>query len=76
MHVSSAAIAASFAKWPLIAKLAVKATFAFPFVFHSLNGIRHLVWDMGGLLTNQGVIKSGWTVIGLTAVGTLGLFFL
>ncbi|CCF55487.1 hypothetical protein KAFR_0A00490 [Kazachstania africana CBS 2517] len=39
--------------------------------FHSFNGIRHLVWDTGRQLSNQGVIRTGYVVIGLsTLVGT------
>ena len=72
----SAGLAAGFGKLPLLVKLAIKAVYATPFVFHCVNGIRHLMWDMGWGLRNQAVIKTGWVTVGLTAVGTLGLLFL
>ncbi|KAJ7813167.1 succinate dehydrogenase cytochrome b560 subunit [Mycena olivaceomarginata] len=36
-------------------KYAGKAILAAPFAFHSLNGMRHLAWDMGKFMTNQKV---------------------
>lgn len=45
-QVSSAAMVAGVAKWPVIVKVMAKMGLGFPFVFHSLNGVRHLVWDM------------------------------
>lgn len=74
-QLSSAALAASFAKWPVIAQLGAKLFAAFPFVFHSLNGLRHLTWDTGASLTNAQVSRTGWTVVGLTVAGSLGLAF-
>ncbi|EJU04933.1 hypothetical protein DACRYDRAFT_20514 [Dacryopinax primogenitus] len=56
-------------------KLTTKAIFAYPFVFHSLNGVRHLVWDSGYFLTVKGAYSTGYTVLGLTALlGTAVLF--
>jgi succinate dehydrogenase (ubiquinone) cytochrome b560 subunit len=42
-NFDSAAVISSVAAMPLVAKVGLKATIAFPFVFHCLNGIRHLV---------------------------------
>jgi succinate dehydrogenase (ubiquinone) cytochrome b560 subunit len=64
-------LAASFAALPVVAKVLLKATMAFPFVFHSLNGLRHLSWDMLVGLNNKAVIQTGWTVVGLSAAATL-----
>jgi succinate dehydrogenase (ubiquinone) cytochrome b560 subunit len=75
-HLESASIAASFAALPIIAKVGIKMLYSLPFVFHSVNGLRHLVWDSGASLTNKQVIVTGWTVVGLTALGTLALPFL
>lgn len=30
---------------------ALKMTLAFPFAFHTVNGVRHLFWDLGKFLT-------------------------
>ncbi|KIX98682.1 uncharacterized protein Z520_05983 [Fonsecaea multimorphosa CBS 102226] len=75
-HLESASLAASFAALPVILKVGLKALVAFPFTFHGLNGIRHLIWDTGAAFTNQQVIWTGWTVVGLSVVSALGLTFL
>jgi succinate dehydrogenase (ubiquinone) cytochrome b560 subunit len=72
-HLESAVLAASFGAWPIAAKVAVKALAAFPFVFHSLNGLRHLAWDFGKTITNQQVKTTGWIMIGATTVTSLYL---
>jgi succinate dehydrogenase (ubiquinone) cytochrome b560 subunit len=74
-HIESSVLAASFAAWPVALKAAAKATVAFPFVFHSLNGLRHLAWDLGIGFAKQQVIRTGWFVIGLSAVSTAYLTF-
>jgi succinate dehydrogenase (ubiquinone) cytochrome b560 subunit len=75
-HLETASLAAAFATWPLAAKVLVKMGLAFPFTFHSFNGIRHLVWDVGAQLKNQQVIRTGWTIVGLSVVSALGLAFI
>ena len=59
-----------------MAKMGLKAFFAFPFTFHAMNGVRHLVWDTGSQFTNKQVIRTGWTVVGLSVASALGLTFL
>ncbi|KAF3941065.1 hypothetical protein ABW19_dt0204643 [Dactylella cylindrospora] len=54
-------------------KLAVKAPLAACFSYHSLNGVRHLIWDVGKELSVRGVYRTGYGVLGLTVVSTLGL---
>ncbi|KAF8425544.1 succinate dehydrogenase cytochrome b subunit family protein [Tirmania nivea] len=72
-HLESATLAAAFGALPLAAKLGVKAVVAAPFSFHCWNGIRHLVWDTGKFLDLKGVYATGYTVLGLTALTTVGL---
>ncbi|KAK5938077.1 cytochrome b subunit of succinate dehydrogenase, Sdh3p [Knufia obscura] len=74
-HLESASLAAAFAAWPIVAKVLAKFVFAWPFTYHSINGIRHLVWDMGSTLTNKEVIYTGWAVVGISVVTALGLVF-
>lgn len=50
--------------------IAIKTVLALPFSYHTANGIRHLIWDFGKFLTNDGVVKSGYTVLLLTAILT------
>jgi succinate dehydrogenase (ubiquinone) cytochrome b560 subunit len=72
-HMEPSVLAASFAAWPVVAKVAAKMTVAAPFVFHTFNGLRHLVWDFGVAFSKTTVARTGWTVIAITAIGTLYL---
>ncbi|KAF2140190.1 uncharacterized protein K452DRAFT_288956 [Aplosporella prunicola CBS 121167] len=72
-HLESQSLAAAFGALPIAAKIGFKTVFALPFTFHSFNGIRHLVWDMGKTLTNRAVMQTGWFVVGLSLVSALGL---
>jgi len=71
--LDSATIVSTAASLPVAAKLATKTALASPFVFHSLNGIRHLIWDMGYSLNLKGVYTSGYIVLGGTVLGSLYL---
>lgn len=75
-HLDSATVAAAFGALPFLAKFSLKTVMTFPFVYHCMNGVRHLMWDLGRGITNQQVIKSGWTVVGLSTLSTLILAFL
>jgi succinate dehydrogenase (ubiquinone) cytochrome b560 subunit len=75
-HLESASLVASFAALPLVIQVLLKAGFALPFTFHSLNGLRHLTWDTGTAFTNKQVIVTGWTVIGVSVAAALGLTFM
>ena len=46
-HLDVASIAAAFGSLPVAAKVGIKGLIAFPFAFHSINGLRHLTWDTG-----------------------------
>lgn len=72
-HLDSASIAAAFAAWPAFLQVSTKLFFALPFTFHSFNGLRHLVWDTGSAFRNSQVVKTGWTVVGLSVISALGL---
>jgi succinate dehydrogenase (ubiquinone) cytochrome b560 subunit len=72
-HLDSATIAAAFGAWPVAAKILTKFVVAMPFTYHSINGVRHLVWDMGKEFANKSVIRTGWTVVGLSTATALGL---
>jgi succinate dehydrogenase (ubiquinone) cytochrome b560 subunit len=75
-HLESASMVAAMAALPIAAKVALKATLALPFTYHCMNGVRHLIWDTGRALTNPAIIKSGWTVIGLSVTSAIALAFL
>ncbi|KZP22609.1 cytochrome b subunit of succinate dehydrogenase, Sdh3p [Athelia psychrophila] len=61
---------------PDAVKYAGKAILAAPFAFHSWNGLRHLSWDMGKLLTVKAAYSSGYAVLGATAISTVALVFM
>ncbi|KAI4765792.1 hypothetical protein E4T51_01219 [Aureobasidium sp. EXF-12344] len=67
-HVESASLAASFAAWPAALAIFAKLVASFPFTYHSFNGLRHLMWDLGKGITNKQVQVTGWTVVGLSVV--------
>ena len=67
---------ATAAAWPAAVKAGLKAFYAFPFFFHSFNGLRHLAWDVGIGFKNQQVIRTGWTAVGLTVAFSLYYTFL
>lgn len=62
-------------KVPRWADWTMKGSAAYLFAFHFGNGIRHLVWDLGKEVTNPGVIKTGYAVLALTAIGGTALLF-
>jgi succinate dehydrogenase / fumarate reductase cytochrome b subunit len=59
----------------LIFKLALKAI-TFCGVYHLLNGIRHLVWDLGYGYSLASMRKSGWSVVILSLALTFYLWSL
>ena len=73
--MESSVVAASFAAWPVALKALAKFTVALPFTFHTLNGLRHLAWDTGAGFAKQTVIRTGWFVVGLTALSSAYLAF-
>ncbi|KAL2866244.1 succinate dehydrogenase cytochrome b560 subunit [Aspergillus lucknowensis] len=75
-HLESASMAAAFGALPLLAKVGLKGFFAWPFTYHCLNGLRHLMWDLGRGITNKQVIQTGWTVVGASAAAALFLALL
>ncbi|KAF8313502.1 uncharacterized protein EI90DRAFT_3036764 [Cantharellus anzutake] len=50
-----------------------KAIVAFPFTFHSLNGLRHLSWDLGAFLSVRSVYRTGYTVIAASIASGIAL---
>ncbi|KAL8317131.1 hypothetical protein RB597_000837 [Gaeumannomyces tritici] len=71
-HLESASVAAAVGAWPAFAKGGLKFLLAWPFTFHSFNGVRHLFWD-----TARGFDKAGlkalsryvWAASALSAAG-------
>lgn len=74
-HLESASLAASFGALPIAVKGAAKFLAAWPFAFHALNGVRHLVFDMCIGFKRQTIVKSGWYIWGASIVSGLYLAF-
>lgn len=73
--VDTASLVSFFAGLPVAVKVGFKALAGVPFAFHSWNGIRHLIWDSGHEANIKGVYKTGYAVLGLTAISALALLF-
>jgi succinate dehydrogenase / fumarate reductase cytochrome b subunit len=59
--------------WLILAKLyAVTAVLA----YHTLNGIRHLAWDVGAGFNPKTANATGWLVLLLSLASPLGLYAL
>uniref|UniRef100_A0A182N2K2 Uncharacterized protein n=1 Tax=Anopheles dirus TaxID=7168 RepID=A0A182N2K2_9DIPT len=48
--------------------LALKFTLAYPFAYHTVNGVRHLFWDLGKFLTLKEVYTTGYAMLGVSGV--------
>jgi succinate dehydrogenase (ubiquinone) cytochrome b560 subunit len=74
--VDTASLIALFTSLPAAVKVGLKTLAAFPFAFHAWNGIRHLLWDYGIQANIKGVYKTGYAVLGLSAITGLALLLL
>lgn len=43
--------------------IAMKFALAYPATYHTINGIRHLFWDMGKFLTIKEVYSTGYAML-------------
>lgn len=55
---------------------ALKFTLAFPFAFHTVNGVRHLFWDLGRFLTIKEVYTTGYAMLLASTILAIGLTLL
>lgn len=54
----------------------MKFLLAFPMMFHTTNGVRHLLWDRGMNMDKQGVVKTGVVMLGAATLATLAALML
>ncbi|EON69351.1 hypothetical protein W97_08611 [Coniosporium apollinis CBS 100218] len=73
--LSSQRLAKSFGSLPKSVKVGTKMLLAFPFTYHSLNGVRHLAWDLGYGFSNKAVMQTGWATVAASVASSLGLAF-
>ena len=53
--------------------LTAKVLLAFPLTYHTLAGVRHLVWDTGRGVQLPAAAKSGYLLIALAILSALAL---
>ena len=53
----------------------VLAGLIFSLFYHLLNGIRHLLWDIGWGFELPRAYATGWTVVALALIGTLAAWY-
>lgn len=76
-HLESASLVAFAAGLPVAAKVVLKTLAAFPFLFHSFNGVRHLVWDAAVKgFAKADIAKATNAIWVASVVGSLGLALL
>ncbi|EDV25765.1 expressed hypothetical protein [Trichoplax adhaerens] len=66
---SSGTLAEHIEVWktlPAIVPFTLKCGFIFPLYYHAINGVRHLIWDMGKGFNLPTLYKTGYTVIALS----------
>ncbi|KAF1812153.1 mitochondrial succinate dehydrogenase subunit C [Eremomyces bilateralis CBS 781.70] len=75
-QIGSASLAAGFGAWPIAAKIATKFAVASPFVYHCVNGLRHLTWDTGKMFSLTMVKRTEVLTVVTALVGALTLAFI
>lgn len=71
--VDSASLVELYQSIPSVGQWVLKGLASFPFAFHAWNGVRHLIWDAGCEAKIKGVYRTGYAVLGLSAVCGLAL---
>lgn len=54
--------------------IATKSAIGGSLIYHTLNGVRHLIWDVGYGFQLKHLYLSGYIVVVLTAIGTAVIF--
>lgn len=54
--------------------LTVKTALGGSIIYHTLNGVRHLIWDVGYGFQLKHLYMSGYVVLAVTAIGTAMIF--
>ncbi|GAA5891388.1 hypothetical protein JCM6882_004679 [Rhodosporidiobolus microsporus] len=75
-NLDSATLLELFTSLPGYLQVSAKALVAGPAVYHTLNGFRHLGWDMGYFLQLKSSYMAGYVVIGASVVGTAAVLAL
>lgn len=74
-HLESASIAAAFGALPVAVKGGIKFLAAWPFAFHTFNGVKHLLYDMTIGFHRKQIVKQSWYLWGASLVTGMFLAF-
>ncbi|KAK0383751.1 hypothetical protein NLU13_9662 [Sarocladium strictum] len=74
-HLESASLASAFAAMPWVVNGGVKFLLSFPFVFHFINGIKHLVYDAGIGFKKASIVAGEKLLWASSVLGSLYLAF-
>lgn len=74
-HLESQSIAAAFASLPVVVAGGIKFALSFPFTYHFINGVRHLVFDIGKGFAKADIVKAEVALWTSTFIGSLFLAF-
>ncbi|KAK4058466.1 cytochrome b subunit of succinate dehydrogenase, Sdh3p [Microbotryomycetes sp. JL221] len=75
-QVDSSAIVSFVADLPSWFVLTAKTAVGFAGSYHTINGVRHLLWDSGRLLDLKTSYAAGYAVIASSIAATVGLLML
>ncbi|KAJ5908068.1 hypothetical protein N7495_000750 [Penicillium taxi] len=73
LHLESAPMAEAFGSLPLVVKTALKFGVSFPFTYHGFNGLKHLVYDTGHLMSKTNSGRASYIVLACSVSASLGL---
>lgn len=59
---------------PQFILLSTKSALGGAIIYHTLNGVRHLIWDIGYGFQLKHLYLSGYVVVALSAIGTALIF--
>lgn len=74
-HIESQSLAEAFASMPFAVSGGIKFLLGFPFVYHFINGVRHLVFDMGIGFAKAQIVKAEIALWASSILGGLYLAF-
>jgi len=73
LHLETASVAAAFGGLPIVVKGGVKLALGFPFVYHLINGFKHLLYDMGKGFAKPTIKKTDNILWAASILGAIGL---
>jgi succinate dehydrogenase (ubiquinone) cytochrome b560 subunit len=73
LHLESLSIASFVAGLPLAVKGGLKFTLGFPFVYHAISGVKHLLYDAGKGFAKSTIIQADKYVWAASVLGAIGL---